>query len=430
MRPSHTSSVPDRAATFAGIVGALLAAVYLAIGLVDGTSREFASRAGVALTLFAGGVAVGWVGRRVGTVMSRVNDLSAQISASASDEASQTREILDRLGVIELALKQSSQQQRTRPSTYPVAEPGVPAVAAASEPALDPLPPVAAAAPGRPAAARIPSAPAAPTQSTGVDPALLARIMSELEELREIALMNDEQRQLRLSQHLEAKRRLVLDKVFVCFRTGQWAAADVMLTQLEVQYPNETRVKQARSEFFRLRTLAEPDALFNTEQRLRDLVHLSAWSRALALVNEFVNNFPASDDGRRLLAEVRREHEAAVDTEFQRRYEQVQSSMNRRMWRAALADAQRLLEEFPDHPRAGRLRSQLRTIHDNADIEERQEHEMQLQMLLESRQFAEAVAAAEEIVRRFPGSPQAEALIERLPQLRQLAATEAEPDLV
>jgi hypothetical protein len=446
MGQSHSSTIPDRVATYAGILGALLGAVHLAGGLVAGNVIELPSRLGVAMAFLAGGAALGWVGRRVGTVMSRVNDLSAQVSASAAEQSAQTREILDRLGGVTLALQQLHQQQQQQeqtakhqpmttggPSNHspaPRNELPLTPVDSTSEPMLDPLPAVDDTVRGRPALAAHRDS-ANTSQATGVDPALLARIMSELEELREIALMNDEQRQLRLRQHLEAKRRLVLDKVFVCFRTGQWAAADEMLTQLEVQYPHETPVKQARSEFFRLRALAEPDALFRVEQRVRELVHVNAWDRASALASEFVNNFPSNEDGRHLLSEVHREHAAAIDTEFQRRYEQVQSNVNRRLWRAALADAERLLEEFPDHPRASRVRNQLRAMRDNAGIEERQEHEMQLQILLEGRRFGEAVHAAEEIVRRFPGSPQAEALIERLPQLRQLAAAdEAEADLV
>jgi hypothetical protein len=40
---------------------------------------------------------------------------------------------------------------------------------------------------------------------------------------------------------------------------------------------------------------------------------------------------------------------------------------------------------------------------------------------VKNRRFAEAVAVAEEVVRRFPDSPQANALEERLPHLRELA---------
>jgi hypothetical protein len=451
MGRSHDSRVPDRVASYAGVVGALIGAAYLAGGFVAGHTSELLSRVGVALAFLFGGVGLGWVGRRVGTVMSRVNDLSAQMSTSASDQAAQTREILDRLGGISLALQQhtaaSPQPKRARGATiasethHAAAEPEdslqLTTVDVMSDAMLDPLPPVSTVASAAPPhshapdiSAPSPAAAAWSAATAGVDPALLARIMSELEDLREITLMNDEQRQLRLSQHLEARRRLALDKVFLCFRTGQWAVADEILTQLEVQYPNESPVKQARSEFFRLRTLAEPDALCHTEQRVRDLVHANAWDRAIALATEFVNDFPSNEDGRHLLAEVNREYNAMRDADYQRGYEQVQSNIHRRLWRAALADAERLLEEFADHPRSGRLRGQLRTLRENAEIEERQEHEMRLQILLEQRRFADAVREAEELVRRFPGSPQAEALIERLPQLRQLAAEDAEADLV
>jgi hypothetical protein len=449
MGRSHDSRVPDRVASYAGIVGALIGAVHLAGGLVSGHTSELLSRLGVALAFLAGGIGLGWVGRRVGTVMSRVNDLSAQLSTSASDQAAQTREVLQRLGGIALALKQQphsaqAQQQSNHAaagsgegSNYLPPEPDhalqLTTADSVSEPTFDPLPAASFAAASRSVpdiSAPTPAAAAWSAAAAGVDAAMLARIMAELEELREIALMTDEQRQLHLNQHLEAKRRLALDKVFLCFRTGQWAVADEILTQLEVQYPHETPVKQARSEFFRLRTLAEPDALCQTEQRVRDLVHVNAWDRAIALAGEFVNNFPSNEDGLLLLSEVRRENDAARDTEYQRRYDQVQSNINRRLWRAALADAESLLDEFSDHPRAGRLRNQLRTLRENAEIEERQEQEMRLQILLEQRRFADAVHEAEELVRRFPGSPQAEALVERLPQLRELAAEEGEADLV
>jgi hypothetical protein len=451
MGRSHDSRIPDRVATLVGVVGAVIAAVHLAGGLVSGNRLELLSRLGVALALLAGGIALGWIGRRVGTVMSRVNDVSAQMSASASDQTGQMREVLDRLGGIALTVQQlhstEASQSKLDAAVSREAPHGTdePADALQLTPAdsmagtmLDPLPATAAAPDAATPAsshapdisAPTPAAAAWSAAAAGVDPAVLARIMSELEDLREITLMSDEQRQIRLSQHLEARRRLALDKVFLCFRTGQWAVADEILTQLEVQHPHETPVKQARSEFFRLRTLAEPDALFHTEQRVRELVHVNAWDRAVALAGEFVNNFPSNEDGRLLLSEVNREHNANRDSEYQRRYEQVQSNINRRLWRAALADAEALLDEFSDHPRAGRLRNQLRTLRENAEIEERQEHEMRLQLLLEQRRFADAVLEAEEIVRRFPGSPQAEALVERLPQLRQLAAEDAEADLV
>ena len=113
-------------------------------------------------------------------------------------------------------------------------------------------------------------------------------------------------------------------------------------------------------------------------------------------------------------------------------YEEVQADVDRRSWREALEGAQRLLEAYPTHARANKLRQQLKTIAHNAEIEERQEHEMRIQQLVRGRRFAEAVELAEDVMKRYPGSPQAQSLDEMLPKLRDLAehgddATAKEP---
>jgi outer membrane protein assembly factor BamD (BamD/ComL family) len=226
---------------------------------------------------------------------------------------------------------------------------------------------------------------------------------------------------VRLQQHLETRRRTSLDQAYLCFRAGRWAQADQLLSNLEAHFAADPVVKQARGEFHRLHAAAETEAFLQTEQRVRDLAQVNSWDRAIATANEFVNNFPASVEGRHLLTEVCRSFDASRDAAFQRMYEQVQANVDRRLWRAALADAQRLLEEFPNHARANRVRQQLKAISENAEIEERQEHEVRIQLLVKNRRFAEAVAVAEEVVRRFPDSPQANALEERLPHLRELA---------
>jgi hypothetical protein len=89
--------------------------------------------------------------------------------------------------------------------------------------------------------------------------------------------------------------------------------------------------------------------------------------------------------------------------------------------RAALEGAQKLLEAYPTHARANKIRQQLKTIAYNAEVEERQEHEMRIQQLVRGRRFAEAVELAEDVMKRYPGSPQAQSLDEMLPKLRDLA---------
>jgi outer membrane protein assembly factor BamD (BamD/ComL family) len=319
------------------------------------------------------------------------------MSATAADEMAATREMVERLAALELKIKP------TRPrAPEPLDGGGTP-----------PKPCDASAAQTVPAPAAAPAGLA--------DPALNDRIVALLEEIREVSLMSDEQRQVRLRHYLESRRRSTLDQVFLSFRAGRWAIADQLLTSLESQFASDPAVKQARGEFHRQRTAAETEAFLQTEQRVRDLAHLSSWDLAIATATEFVNNFPGNVEGRHLLTQVCRDLDAFRDAAFQRMYEQVQANVDRRQWRTALVDAKQLLEEFPNHSRANRIRQQFKTISANAEIEERQEHEVRIQLLVTNRRFAEAVELAEEVVRRFPDSPQADALEERLPQLRELA---------
>jgi outer membrane protein assembly factor BamD (BamD/ComL family) len=412
MAPRSSSSFPDRVATYAVLAGTVAAFAHLFGPLLAGTHDvlgDIGARLGVALALFAGGCAVGWIGARLGGLLSRMNDLSRQMSATAADQTSATRELHDRLEHLldwtNTIKPRDISPLSKRPAPAPCAE-------AASETLPDPLP--ASTSAGQQASTSTQPAPS-------FDPGLNDRIVALLEEIREVALMNDQQRQHRLRQHLENRRKNTLDRIYNSFRTGQWAIADQLLTNLEGQFPTDGPVKQARGEFLRQRATAEADAFAAAQQRVRDLAQVSSWDPAIETAQDFVANFPANVEGRHMLTQTCRDRDAHRDAMFQRMYEIVQANVDRRAWRAALADAQKLLNEFPNHSRSNRVRQQLKAIGDNAEIEERQEHEIRIQLLVKNRRFAEAVELAEEVVRRFPDSPQADALEERLPQLRDLA---------
>ena len=437
MGPRQSSAAADRFSTFAAAGGVVLGMLYLATAFLERADLvgALAARAVPALALAAGGVALGWIGSRVGMLLWRVNDLSRQQSAGANDLIADLRQVADRLEA--LATGAPPPKAPGRPPATATQAPA-PAPASPDEPyeagdsddddhddgddALpDPLPSFVPE-PGVPATP-VPADAAEPGRTAQPPGGLAAdeRVIALLEEIREVALMDDEQRRARLQQHRDTRRRAGLAQVTARARAGQWAAADELLAALEIQFAGDATVAQARAEFDRQREAAEPDALFRTEQHVRDLVQASAWDRAVALSNEFLANYPASADGRRLLAEVHREHASHRDAAFHRLYEQVQSNVDRRQWRAAHADARRLLEQCPDHPRAGRIRQQIQTIAANAEIEERQEQEVRIQLLVKNQRFAEAVELAEDVIRRFPNSPQADALEARLPQLRELA---------
>lgn len=416
MAPRQSSAAGDRFFAFATTIGIVLGLLYLGTAFMHRANLVpgLIERLVPALAFMAGGAALGWIGARISMLLLRMNDLSRQFSAAANDHVADFRQIADRLEALASAQPAPEPGRATPPAA---AVPPVEEAAADPDALPEPLPmPVPE--PQPPGAAIPPTPGSAPAPG---EPALYDGIIVLLEEIREAALMGDEDRRARLQQLREARLRAGLERVFASARAGEWAAADEFLAALESQFPGDAAVRQARDRFDRQRADAEPDALFQTEQRVRDLVQANAWERAGATATQFVNNFPTSSDGRRLLSELRREHDAWLEGAFHRLYEQVQSNIERRLWRAALREAQRLLEQFPHHARAGRVRQQLQTLAANAEIEERQEQEVRIQLLVKNQRFAEAVELAEEVIRRFPNSPQADALEARLPQLRELA---------
>ena len=113
---------------------------------------------------------------------------------------------------------------------------------------------------------------------------------------------------------------------------------------------------------------------------------------------------------------VRHEYDQYRDVAFQRMYEDVQTRVDRHDWRDAMEAAQKLLEMFPTHSRSNKIRQQLKIINENAEIEERQEQELRIQQLVRGRRFAEAVEQAEDLMRKYPDSPQALAIDQMMPR--------------
>jgi outer membrane protein assembly factor BamD (BamD/ComL family) len=377
-----------RLATLAWLGGVLLCAIEVMriIQRGDMSTGELLPHVAAALAYLLAGLVASSLLKSVSAILSRVDELSRQMSQTAADQAGILRELAERAAA-------------PPPQTVPAA------TESASEHHDE----------------TVPDAPPPVAYTPPPEPVMDERVLALLEEIREVTLMNDEQRAARLKQLQDNRRSQSLDQIYYFFREGQWARAEQLLVSLEQQFPGEGMVVRTRGELMRLRTAAETETWEQTRERVQDLMSVSSWDKATTAAAEFVENFPTHVEGRHLLTRVRREHDAARDSQFQRLYEEVQADVDRKSWRDALEGAQRLLESYPNHTRANKIRRQLKTIADNAEIEERQEHEMRIQQLVRGRRFAEAVELAEDMMKRYPGSPQAVSLDQMLPKLRDLA---------
>src|SRR5215203_5825682 len=96
---SQSSAAADRFSTFVTTVGIVLGLFHLGTAFVDRTHLvpRLIDRLVPALALMAGGVALGWIGSRVGTLLLRINDLSRQLDSAGNDHIADFRQIADRL---------------------------------------------------------------------------------------------------------------------------------------------------------------------------------------------------------------------------------------------------------------------------------------------------------------------------------------------
>jgi hypothetical protein len=163
------------------------------------------------------------------------------------------------------------------------------------------------------------------------------------------------------------------------------------------------------------------DSLDKARARVDDLMALSNWELALAIATTFAAENPDDSDAQWLRQRVTREFEIYREGSVRRLYDQIKEELERKKYRRALSIARRLLEKFPEHKKSEKIRRQLPTILENAEIEERQEEEQRIQSFIKTKRFADAVELGEALLAKYPMSPQASAVEEMLPRLRELA---------
>ncbi len=272
----------------------------------------------------------------------------------------------------------------------------------------------------RHSASHRPEVPAAPVLRQ-TEPSGLDRVVHLLEEIREIALMDEAQRAERLRHYAQRRKSAIIALVEQHVRREEWSQADELIHRLSQEHADDPEVATVRRSLELGRAEAEADALERAKSSIEDMMAVGSWDQAHALAESFTQDYPKNADGQALLQRITRERDVFRDSTVQRLYDQIKRDVERRQWRKALAGAQRLLERFPDHPKTTKTRQLLRTVQDNAEIEERQEHEAKIQQLIKSKRFDEAITFGEELIRRFPLSPQADAMDDLLPKLRELA---------
>jgi len=250
---------------------------------------------------------------------------------------------------------------------------------------------------------------------------ILGELVVLMREVRDISLLNDEQRSLRLSAQGQAVISVVEREVPALLREHNWIEARRRVQRARERFPNLKQWDAFERQIEDMRTQVEAHDVEAAERQVADLAALGAWDRVAEVVEELMERHPDSERAHALQQRIRTDRNKAEQTQRTSLLNQAQDAANRRDWGAAVSTANTLIEHYPRSSEAHALRMQLPTLRENAEIKQRQELEARFRQLWKEGRVSEALEVAERLLDDYPNSPQARVLREQLPKLRAAA---------
>jgi outer membrane protein assembly factor BamD (BamD/ComL family) len=254
----------------------------------------------------------------------------------------------------------------------------------------------------------------------------LQHMVKLLEEMKEVSMLDEGQRQNRRKQVLARRKSSRLEEAARLINHQNWEEADALLHLLESLHPADADVQAVRNQLSDARIASQADEWEQLRRNAEELLAGSKYDEALQAVTKFLDRFPAHPDCQQLAVRIRHDLQAYNESVSSTMYDEIKAAVEARQWRTALDGIQRFLDRFPDHVRAAKIRNQVRVIQKNAEIEERHELEDRIRDLITSKQYTDAADMIEDLLRRFPDSPQTAYLTDLLPKLRERAGSETQ----
>lgn len=244
-----------------------------------------------------------------------------------------------------------------------------------------------------------------------------------LREVRDISLLNEPQRQLRLQAQGHAAISVLQRDVPLLLREHNWIEARRRVQETRERFPTLAEWDAFERQIEQMRAQVEAQDIENAQRQIADLEALGAWDRVSEVCNDLLHRHPTSARANTLVHGVRAQKNT-VDAELRAKLlAQAQEATNQRDWRAALMATTSLVQRFPRTPEAQALIQQLPLLRENAEIQSRQTLEQQYRELVKNHRFEEALRVAHDLITQYPGSKQAEILREQLPKLEEKAQT-------
>jgi tetratricopeptide (TPR) repeat protein len=241
----------------------------------------------------------------------------------------------------------------------------------------------------------------------------------------ENTLLDEKDKSAKRASAKRQRQQALRREIEALIDAAKFREASERLENYRARYQDQDQVAALESRLEEARHRQDQTEVATITEQVQKYVGLGLWERALQMARRLAEQYPDDSDAARLPETVRMEQEASRRQEQQRVYREIEHLVNRKHWRPALEAAERLLAEHPDSPEAAKLREQLDELRRNADIAERREWEGRITEHVQAGRHREAYDLAVELMAKYPDSPQASAIRERLDQLKMRAGITA-----
>ncbi|MCL5945438.1 MAG: hypothetical protein M1472_01120 [Planctomycetes bacterium] len=263
-------------------------------------------------------------------------------------------------------------------------------------------------------------APVAPALSAEA----LAPIQDLLIQLRDAALLSEPQRRQWAAGLLEKRKAAMAKDVYQAMNAEQWKTAAGLIAKFRESVPGDPLADTLMVELTNKQNEKIQQELNLANGRLQQLMAINAWDQVEQIVETLESRYVDNTSVQELVNRVQREREAWQRESLQSLMDDYKDALDHRQWVRACNLAQQILERYPEDKLADKVRGNLSTLRQNAEIQTRHELETQYADLIKRRRHEEALAIAERVMESYPDSPTAKTMRQHLPKLLEIIKQE------
>lgn len=260
----------------------------------------------------------------------------------------------------------------------------------------------------------------APTTEPVSFPDANSQILSLLTDLRDGLMLSEPQRAQWAADLREKQNAALASDARNAISAGQWKTAEGIIEQIRRNNPDSPLAPGLSEELAASRTETIQQEISGVRENLRHLMSSNAWDQVHQITGALETRYPDDPAVIDLVARTRTEYEAWNRDGRAMLLSEYKNAADHRQWIQACTLAQQILERYPDDKLADKIRSDLTTLRQNAEIQTRRELELQYADLIKRQRHEEAYDVAQRVMEAYPDSSSARELQKHMPKLQEL----------